>query len=158
MARRTERWTPRVGAAANGLARVVVSSVAGRYVDTKIAALQAQIAQSEAELRALDRQVEASEAALRGAAPGERFGILTLVGQALQRRSIVQQSLLDRRQLLSIAQNVERSRVVQRAVPAKTTAQSRRNSVVVAGAIGLLLGLIAALAWDAVAARTRRPA
>jgi uncharacterized protein involved in exopolysaccharide biosynthesis len=33
------------------------------------------------------------------------------------------------------------------------TARSRRNSVVVAAVIGLILGLIAALLWESVAAR-----
>ena len=150
--------TPRVGAAANALARVVVRAVAGRYVDTKIAALETQIAQSEEELRAIDRQLDAAQAAVRGASASDRLAILTLSGQFLQRRSIVQQSLLDRRQLLSIARNIERSRIVQRAVPRETTARSRRNSVVVAGALGLLLGLVAALVWDAAAARARTAA
>ena len=146
----------RVGAAANALARIVVGAVAGRYVDTKISALEEQIAQSRAELREIDRQLEAAQAALRGGTASDRFAILTLTGQTLQRRSIFQQSLLDRRQLLSIARNIERPRIVQRAVARETTARSRRNSVIVGGAVGLLLGVVAALAWDAFAARRRR--
>jgi hypothetical protein len=35
------------------------------------------------------------------------------------------------------------------------SARSRRNSIVVGGAIGLLLGLAAALAWDRLAALRR---
>jgi hypothetical protein len=41
-------------------------------------------------------------------------------------------------------------------VARKTTAQSRRNSIVVGAAIGLLLGLAAALLWEPVATRLRR--
>jgi uncharacterized protein involved in exopolysaccharide biosynthesis len=37
----------------------------------------------------------------------------------------------------------------------KTTARSRRNSVVVAAFLGLLAGLAAALLWDPVARRRR---
>jgi uncharacterized protein involved in exopolysaccharide biosynthesis len=36
------------------------------------------------------------------------------------------------------------------------TAQSRRNAIVVAGVLGLLVGLLAALVWDPIAARVRR--
>ena len=55
-----------------------------------------------------------------------------------------------------LAENVEAPRVVQPAVARKVTAQSRRNSIVVAGILGLLAGLLAALVWDPVAARVRR--
>src|SRR3712207_2953394 len=41
--------TPRVGAAANALGRLVVNAIAGRYVETKIGALEQQIAQAQAE-------------------------------------------------------------------------------------------------------------
>jgi uncharacterized protein involved in exopolysaccharide biosynthesis len=37
----------------------------------------------------------------------------------------------------------------------KTTARSRRNDVVVAAFLGFLLGLLAALAWEPIAARRR---
>jgi uncharacterized protein involved in exopolysaccharide biosynthesis len=37
----------------------------------------------------------------------------------------------------------------------RTTARSRRNDVVVGALLGLLLGIIAALAWEPVAARRR---
>ena len=54
------------------------------------------------------------------------------------------------------ARQVELPRIVTHAAAAKVTARSRRNSVVVAALVGLLLGIIAALVWDAYAARTRR--
>ena len=148
----------RVATAANALARSVVDQVSARYVDERIEILRAQIAQAEAELRAVDAQVAAAQAAARGRglSASERLLALIANGQALQRRSIVQQSLLDRRQLLSLAENVERSRIVEPAVARKVTAQSRRNAVVAGGAIGLILGLVAALAWDVIARRVGR--
>jgi hypothetical protein len=48
---------------------------------------------------------------------------------------------------------IERPAVLTRGVPVRVTARSRRNSVVVGGFLGLVLGLIAALAWDPIAAR-----
>ena len=146
----------RVAAAANALARTVVDEI-DDYTATKLGALRAQVEQAEAELRDLDLQVAEARRALRGGGQpaAERLVILTLLGQAQQRRTAVQQDMLQRRQELSLAQDVERPRIVHPAVARKTTAQSRRNSLVVGGAIGLLLGLVAALAWDAVAPRVR---
>ena len=45
-----------------------------------------------------------------------------------QRRGTVQQELFQNQQLLSLAENVEKSKVVQPAVASKTTATSRRNA------------------------------
>ena len=45
--------------------------------------------------------------------------------------------------------------MVEPAVAREVTAQSVRNRAVVAGAIGLILGLLAALAWEPVATRLR---
>ena len=44
------------------------------------------------------------------------------------------------------------------AVATKTTARSRRNTVVVAALIGLLLGIFAALLWEPAARVVRRTA
>jgi hypothetical protein len=60
--------------------------------------------------------------------------------------------------LLALAQNVEKSYVFSPARATKTTARSRRNSVLVGALIGLVLGLIAALLWEPLARITRRTA
>jgi uncharacterized protein involved in exopolysaccharide biosynthesis len=62
---------------------------------------------------------------------------------------------LQAKQLLIQAEQIERPKVISRAVAVKTTARSRRNSVVVAAFLGLLAGLAAALLWDPVARRRR---
>jgi hypothetical protein len=46
--------------------------------------------------------------------------------------------------------------VLTGAAAQKVTARSRRNTVVVAALIGLILGALAALMWDGVASRLRR--
>jgi hypothetical protein len=46
--------------------------------------------------------------------------------------------------------------VIDRGVAAKATARSARNSVVVAGLIGLIIGFFAALLWEPIAARAGR--
>ena len=63
---------------------------------------------------------------------------------------------LQAKQLLIQAQEIERPQVLTRAAAVKTTARSRRNSVVVAAFLGLVVGVIAALVWEPVTRRRRR--
>ncbi len=144
----------RVAAAANTLARLVVARL-DDYAISKIAGLETQLRQTRAELAAVDAQLESARRALRqgGLGTSDRLVLLTLAAQNQQRRSVIQQGMLERQALLSLARDVERPRVLERAVARKTTAQSRRNSVIVAGALGLLAGLAAALAWESLARR-----
>ena len=65
-----------------------------------------------------------------------------------QRRGTVQQELFQNQQLLSLAENVEKSKVVQPAVASKTTATSRRNAAAIGALIGLLLGALVAAVLD----------
>ena len=65
-----------------------------------------------------------------------------------QRRGTVQQELFQNQQLLSLAENVEKSKIVQPAVASKTTATSRRNAALIGALIGLLLGALAAAVAD----------
>lgn len=130
--------------AANLLARTAVDRVSG-YADAKIATLEGQVEAADRELAALERRIEALLADGDDAAAA----VFEL------RRSTVISSKLDRQQLLELARNVERARVVEPAVARQVTAQSRRNTVVVAGVLGLLLGLAAALAWEPVTERVR---
>ena len=145
--------------AASSLAQSVLRSTNG-YAADKIAALKSQLASYEQTLHTID----ATTAQLRTAAnsPGlsssDRLLLaIQLNAQALQ-RSQTADSLAQTQQLLAVAQDVEQGFVQTRAVPVKTTARSRRNTVVVAGLIGLLLGIFAALLWEPAARVVRRTA
>jgi len=70
------------------------------------------------------------------------------VNAAEQRRGEVVRDLDTARQLLSLAENVELSRVVQPAVGVRTSATSRRNAAAVGALAGLLLGALAAIVAD----------
>jgi hypothetical protein len=151
--------TPRqTSAAANELARSAVEEIS-RYANTKISALQDQIAAGQRELESIDARVEATQRALEdsGLTAVDRLVLLTNVGLTEQRRTTVQTDVGTRQQLLAQAIDVERARVVEPAVARKVTAQSRRNQLVVGGLIGLLLGLAAALAWEPAARRLSPP-
>jgi uncharacterized protein involved in exopolysaccharide biosynthesis len=62
---------------------------------------------------------------------------------------------LQAKQLLIQAQEIERPKVLTRAAAVKTTARSRRNSVVVAAFLGFVLGLLAALVWEPIMRRRK---
>ncbi|MBD0338838.1 MAG: hypothetical protein ICV67_06100 [Thermoleophilia bacterium] len=151
--------TPRrTSAAANELARAAVEQIS-RYADTKIKALQDQITAGQRELESIDARVEATQRALEdsGLSAIDRLVLLTNLGLTEQRRTTVQTDVGTRQQLLAQAIDVERARVVEPAVARKVTAQSRRNQLVVGGLIGLLLGLVVALAWEPAARRLSGP-
>jgi uncharacterized protein involved in exopolysaccharide biosynthesis len=74
----------------------------------------------------------------------------------LQRLTNDQQNKLNISQLVVEANQVEKPYVLTGAHSTKVTARSRRNSVVVAALIGLVLGAIVALMWDGVAAGLAR--
>ena len=63
-----------------------------------------------------------------------------------------QQQKLTISQLVVQATQVEKPSVLTGAHSTKVTARSRRNTVVVAALIGLVIGAIVALMWDGVAA------
>jgi uncharacterized protein involved in exopolysaccharide biosynthesis len=144
----------RTSSAANELAKAAVGRIS-RYADTKISALEDQIAAGQRELASIDARVDATQQALNesGLTAIEKLVLLTNLGLTEQRRTTVQTDVGTRQQLLAQAIDVERARIVEPAVARKVTAQSRRNQLIVGGVIGLLLGLVAALAWDPAARR-----
>jgi hypothetical protein len=160
---------PRVTArAANLLAQEVVS-VVSPYVEDKIDALEEGIAADERELDESNRRLDAAQAELtrlqndRSLAATDRLiGVTTLnatIGSLVERRGLVTQNLLEGRQALSLAENVEQPSIVEEAAARKTTARSVGRSLVVGGLIGLILSLLAAILWEPAERRWRpRPA
>jgi hypothetical protein len=128
--------------AANTLAQIVVTRLAP-YTDQKIVNLQERINADQQRIDAIQRQQ-------RSASDATAKAVIALhLGDVLDDQ-------LQAKQLLIQAQDVERPDVLTRAAAVKTTARSRRNSVVVAGFLGLLVGLFAALFWEPLARRSRR--
>jgi Chain length determinant protein len=131
----------RASRAANSLARQVVVRLSPLAMK-KIQYLKARIAADQEQIDTIRR--------LSGGA-----GDATLKAVLGIQLSDVLQDQLSAQQLLAQAQQVERPALLARAAAVKTTARSRRNSTVVGAFIGLILGLIAALAWEPIAARRR---
>ena len=141
----------RVARAANELARAVVTSPAlANYANTRITNLSSLIANEQSALNSLDKNIKAQQAASN--APGlsttDRLILTNTLNGLIQQRLVTVQQLTTNLQLLALAKDVEAPKVNTRAVAVKTTARSRRNSVLVAGLIGLILGTIAALLFE----------
>lgn len=144
-----------VNAAVAAIAARVVA-VTGGYAKLKVDTFKRQIASDQQQLDGIDQQAEQVQAQLNSASPTERLTLGTLLLTMEQRRGTLEEDRLQARQLLALAEQVELPRVVDRGVATKTTARSARNSLVVGGLIGLILGLFAALLWEPIAARTGR--
>ena len=153
--------------AADSFAGTVIEQ-ASTYVDSKINLLQAQIESDERQLadigtrisQALQQQTLANKSTSLSLA--EKLLVSTnsnaTINSAEQRRGTVQVDLNTARQLLSLAQQVERTRVIQPALAARTAATSRRNAAAVGGLLGLIGGMVAAWLVDPFAARRKAAA
>jgi capsular polysaccharide biosynthesis protein len=143
--------------AVNSLADSVVGTVS-TYVDQKIDLLNKQIASSRAELADINQRVANAVAQQqsvikdKNVSPTDKLIVIGSLNNTIsfseQRRGTVQQELFQNQQLLSLAENVEKSKVVQPGVASKTTATSRRNAAAIGAIIGLLLGALAAAVAD----------
>jgi uncharacterized protein involved in exopolysaccharide biosynthesis len=156
----TGRLRGKVADAANELAVTVKNSPAlAGYSKIKIQNLRRLVQSEENSLALIDASSQKLQASLQGGSSLSTAERLILLGQInglqQQRLSVVDQ-LSTNQQQLALAQDVEAPKVINRAVATKTTARSRRNTVVVAGLIGLILGLLAALVWEPAVRAVRR--
>jgi capsular polysaccharide biosynthesis protein len=126
--------------AANALADEVVKNL-GTYAARKIANLNGQIALDNSQLKSIQTAIASSSLSDTN----------KLILQTEQRT--YQLDKTTNAQLLLLAKGVESPRVFTHAASHKITARSRRNTVVIAALIGLILGALAALLWDTVVPR-----
>ena len=123
----------RAAAAANALAHVVVDRLAP-YADRKIETLNQRISDDQTQIDSIRRASSAGDSTTKAI-------LAVQIGDLLDDQ-------LQAKQLLIQAQEIERPQVLTRAAAVKTTARSKRNSVVVAAFLGFVIGLIAALLWE----------
>jgi len=145
----------KVALATTALGQDVIDQLSG-FVDQKISSFKELDASLTQQLESNQRQIEIAQAALKAAgnlSPLEQLVLQGNVNNAIQQKGQLLLQQTTNRQLLSQAENVEKPQFVDRPVPTKTTARSRRNSMLVGGAIGLIIGIIAALVWSPVARR-----
>ena len=141
-----------VARAANDLARTVVfSNALAGYSKTKIQNLQLLVDQEKATLRTLNANLKAQQAALgsgSGLSTSERLIALGQLNGLQAQLLTTTDQLTSNQQQLALAKDVEAPVITTLAAATKTTARSRRNTVLVAGLIGLILGLVAALLYE----------
>ena len=152
----------KIADAANRLAAVVISWVSG-YTDVKIAKLKEQIDFDDKSIArnndrfAIAQQQQTEILSNKSLAATERLLLLANINTTLvtveQRLGQLESDRLDAQQFLSLAENVERARVTSPAVATKTKGPNSRTGAAVGGLIGLIIGILAALLWDPIAAR-----
>ena len=125
--------------AANTLARMIIDKTSA-FANQKIKNFSAQISSKQ-------RDINAINAALQGGSLSTTDKLVVQIRLATE-----EDALLSTSQLLLQAKQVEKPSIVTGAAAQKVTARSRRNTLVVAALIGLVLGAIVALLWDGVAA------
>jgi hypothetical protein len=153
--------------ASNSFANTVVTQVVP-YITRKMELLERQIEDDEQQLEDIAVRIAAAteQQRIANADPGlslaEKLLVSTnsnaTVNAAEQRRGTVLQDLNSARQLLSLAENVELSRVVQPAIAVRTSATSRRNAAAIGALAGLLLGALGAIVADPWLRRRSSPA
>ena len=77
----------------------------------------------------------------------------SVIDLAEQRQATLEINRFNTKRAVSLAENIEQSRVTATAIAVRTEPTSRRTSVLVGAFIGFLLGIIAALIWDPLASR-----
>lgn len=151
-------------AAANALASIVVADFS-TYVDVKLGTYQRRFARAERELNEVHKRI--AEAQQQQAAvlkdktipATEKLIVLANFNNVLNfnelRRANLEQAQLTLRDQIAFGQQIEKARVQEPAVARRVPAPSRRSAAAIGAVIGLLLGVVAALLWEPVAARAR---
>jgi uncharacterized protein involved in exopolysaccharide biosynthesis len=146
--------------AANAIAEVVKRTTTSRYVRKSLSIYSSRIANYNARLKTLQRRIDLLERAL--ARPGLSLDQSLLLAIQLDQAQATQgqtiDSLTTAQQQQILAEDVQQTQIIQEARAAKTTARSRRTSILVGALIGLIGGTIAAIIVDWRAHRSARTA
>jgi capsular polysaccharide biosynthesis protein len=144
-------------AAANRLAAIVVERVS-TYANAKVANLRALLEAQDAQLESLDRSIAEYESGIESGdlTGAERLTAVGLLAAAQTERGNVVTQRAQTALQLELAESVERGQVLTRAAATEVAARGTRSSMVVGGAVGLVVGILAALAWDPVRRRLAR--
>lgn len=152
-------------AASASLARSVIDTVSP-YVANKMRLLQRQIDDDNEALTTATKRIEAAleqqeELRRSNLTLGERLLIQANINTILQfyegRLVSLRIDRTNAEQLLSLAEKVEKSSIVQEPQAVRTSATGARNAAVVGALIGLLLGALAAIVAEPLLRRRAAP-
>lgn len=152
-------WRRQTADAANLLAEDVVERVSA-YPREKIELLETQLAGAESQLEVLDEAVAGYREAAADASlsASERLVAVGLLADAQAERGRLLDQVTQTSLSIALARDVEHARVVTRGSATRVAARGRSSSLIVGAVIGLLVGVLLALAWEPVKARLGKPA
>jgi uncharacterized protein involved in exopolysaccharide biosynthesis len=142
--------------AANAIAAVVKNTTTSRYVRQSIGIYGTRIRNFNTRLKTLQQRIDLLSQAIKkpGLTLVESLLLAIQLDQAQATQGQTIDSLANAQQQRILVEDVQRTQVIQLATGEKTTARSRRTSIVVGALIGLIGGAIAAIVVDT---RLRRP-
>jgi uncharacterized protein involved in exopolysaccharide biosynthesis len=133
--------------AANALATYIKNVTTSRYVTQSLHQYTVKLDNYDARIKTLLPKIAALNQELstdKSLSLTERLLLLTELDSSQATLGTTQDSQTTVQQELILAQDVEQSQIVQKATAEKSTARSRRNSVLFGALIGLVAGAIAA--------------
>jgi capsular polysaccharide biosynthesis protein len=141
---------------ANALGNIVIADTTSPYVKKSIATYQSKESRYNAQLTSLTRVIDSYNNALSTRHLGflAKLIMVNQLDAAIARQGTLNDKLAATDQQLTLVQNVEIAQLIEHASAVRTTARSRRNSVLVGALIGLVAGLIAAVVVDLRARRS----
>jgi hypothetical protein len=138
--------------AAGALGDLIVTASTGPYVTQSITTLKTDLASNRAQLVSVAHLITAYNTALqdKSLTDIERLLLVQQVDNTLLRQGNLNDKIENQTQQLTLAENIELASIISpKPVEAvKTTARSRRNSILVGLLIGLIVGGIAAIVAD----------
>ena len=148
----------KVEKAANRLAHTIVARTTAPYVGQKIVTLNATLDSLQERINTQTQTVTLlqQESNNKSLAALDRLALISQLNGAEQLLGTLKDEQATAQQQLAFSQNVESATIVEQAAAVKSTARSRRTSILVGGLIGLILGALAAILWEPLTARAAR--
>jgi uncharacterized protein involved in exopolysaccharide biosynthesis len=136
--------------AANALATTVVKRTTAPYVGTKIATYQLVLRTTQTQLKSINDRIAAADKAIKVANldPLNKLVLVTQLDTALQRQGNLLNQLSSTQTNLAFSENVESAKVITQAQAVKSSAHSRKSSILIGALIGLIIGAIVAVVGD----------
>jgi hypothetical protein len=147
----------KTAAAADALGEIVAAQSTGTYVTASIATLKQDLVGNRRLLASVGQQIAAYNKVLstQNLNPFDKLLLVTQLNNAISRQGNLNDKIEAQTQQLTLAQNIELAQIIspRPSSAVKTTARSRRNSILVGALIGLIVGAIVAIVVDVRARR-----
>ena len=146
--------------AANTIAAIVRRTTTSRYVRLSLSLYDTRIKNYNSRLKTLGQRIDYLDNALKqpGLSLNERLLLAIQLDQAQATQGQTIDSMTTAQQQRILAEDVQLTQIIQEAKATKTSARSRRTSILVGAVIGLIGGMAAAVIVDRRANRAAVPA